>query len=515
MENFSEQISHIASRYAADSIVILGKGPSADLIDSRVLASSLLIGINDAERIHPADITVLNARWVLDGLERSGYQSSLYVAPWEFDAGDATVAVRHHVSLSHDSADMMMGRMMSTDLVIEDVLFVTALHLCRIVAELRGRPQEVFMIGFDFDASLGQSERIDVEYSPPGTERRRMQISPQEHYFLHALYLLQGTDLVVSHVGHKSFSALSPEEMNTRLTATDDELELPSTHAISVVAELTTNHFGDRQRLERMVRASAGAGADFVKVQKRQVETFYTADQLASPYHSPFGETFGDYRHQLELQAEDFEFLADLCESIGIGWFVSVLDSPSYDFVRELAPAMVKLPSTVSDHRDHLEYVAKEHSGPVVVSTGMTDDRYEEYVLAAFGHCSELYLLQCTSAYPTPAEDCNLSVITHYRDLREEHPNVRPGYSSHDDGWFASALAVAAGAVMIEKHVKYGATEWAHFDAVAVDLVAGDFTEFVSRVREAEAVMGTDEKAPTPREHHKYAPPGGATATTT
>jgi N-acetylneuraminate synthase len=504
-ESYSEQIRHIASRYSTDTIVVLGKGPSADLVDPRVLTDSLVIGINDAERIHPSDISLLNAEWVLEGLRRSGHRSSLYIAPWDFDAGGVPVAVRPHVPLGQD-ADLMMGRMMGPELIIEDVLLITALWVARAVAEQRGRRQDVYLVGFDFDASAGHSEHIDIEFSPGGADRRDAQISPQEHYFLHALYLLEDSELSVAHVGYKTYSALSPEELNTRRAGVSRASE-HSPHGVAVVAELTTNHFGDRPRLERMVRASAGAGADFVKVQKRDVETFYSAEQLSSAYHSPFGETFGDYRRQLELERDDFVYLAELCESLGIGWFATVLDPSSFDFVRELGPAMVKLPSTVSDHRDHLEYVASNHAGPVVVSTGMTDGAYEDYVLATFGHCEELYLLQCTSSYPAVAEDCNLSVITHYRELRVDHPNVRPGYSSHDNGWFASAMAVAAGAVMIEKHVKYGSTDWAHFDAVALDLSNGEFADYVSKVREAEIVMGTGDKSPTPREHHKYSRP--------
>ncbi|WP_312418923.1 N-acetylneuraminate synthase family protein, partial [Shinella sp.] len=95
---------------------------------------------------------------------------------------------------------------------------------------------------------------------------------------------------------------------------------------------------GDRGRLERMVRAARAAGADYVKVQKRDVETFYSPEQLAAPYKSPFGTTFADYRRQLELSADDFVFLDGLCKRLGIGWFASLLDEPSYRFVMNFAP---------------------------------------------------------------------------------------------------------------------------------------------------------------------------------
>lgn len=68
----------------------------------------------------------------------------------------------------------------------------------------------------------------------------------------------------------------------------------------------------------------------------------------------------------------------------------------------------------------------------------------------------------------------------------------------------ASALAVAAGAGMVEKHVKLGNTEWAHFDAVAVDLATEGFKEYVHNIRNAQVHVGSGEKKVTPSEHHKY-----------
>lgn len=112
--------------------------------------------------------------------------------------------------------------------------------------------------------------------------------------------------------------------------------------------------------------------------------------------------------------------------------------------------------------------------------------------------------MQANSAYPTPPADANIGVIRHYDRLSKTDPRIVPAYSSHDPGWFGSAMAVAAGARMVEKHVKLGNTDWAHFDAVALDLTTPDFRDYVTKIREAEVIVGYEEKAIAPSEHHKY-----------
>jgi sialic acid synthase SpsE len=260
--------------------------------------------------------------------------------------------------------------------------------------------------------------------------------------------------------------------------------------SVAVVAELTTNHFGDRERLKQMIIASHAAGADYVKLQRREVGTFYTPEQLAAPYTSPFGTTLGEYRTQLELTADDFAFVEDICSTVGIEWFASVLDLPSFAFIRQFSPTMLKLPSTISEHTELLLHVARTFDGSVVLSTGMTGPSHEDFVLGTFDRAEKLYLLQCNSAYPTPAEHCNVAVVRHY----------------HDRGWLASVLAVAAGARMVEKHVKLGATAWAHFNETALDLMDGSFASYVRHIREAELILGDGTKSPTGSENHKYHP---------
>lgn len=499
-DNFSDLVGVIASIYGTDTIFILGKGPSLDRIPAAVFAGSLTIGINDAERIHPTSISIFHADWAARAIEETGPKAQLYLTSTDFRAEGATVLRLPHVALSQENSDLMVQRLLSPDLVLEDVLFMSALRVARAVADRRGRVQRVYMVGFDFRPELGNARIEGKQYDTSGAALRNLVIGMQENFLLNALYMLQGSNLDVVHVGNRPYSRMGADELAAEfapVTARHD-------WQVSVVAELTTNHFGDRARLERMVRAAHAAGADYVKVQKRDVDSFYTAEQLAAPYRSPFGTTFGDYRHHLELTGEDFTFLAELCARLGIGWFASVLDEPSYRFITDFDPALIKLPSTISEYRDYLALVAASSDRGIVLSTGMTDKAYEDWVLETFALAPVLYLMQANSAYPTPQQDCNIGVLRHYSRLAHGNPRIIPAYSSHDPGWFGSAMAVAAGARMVEKHVKLGNTDWAHFDAVALDLTGSEFRDYVARIRDAEVIVGSEEKSIAPSEHHKY-----------
>ena len=89
-------------------------------------------------------------------------------------------------------------------------------------------------------------------------------------------------------------------------------------------------------------------------------------------------------------------------------------------------------------------------------------------------------------------------------ELSSKNPKIIPGYSSHDLGSICSMLAVASGAKMIEKHVKFGNVEWAHFDEVAIDLCNGDLQDFVNNIKKAEIILGEKRKQIMSSEHHKY-----------
>jgi sialic acid synthase SpsE len=139
----------------------------------------------------------------------------------------------------------------------------------------------------------------------------------------------------------------------------------------------------------------------------------------------------------------------------------------------------------------------------LVVSTGMTKKNYLYKCAKLFKENKKLYLLHCVSSYPTTASDANISIINFIKDLSRKYKNIVPGYSSHDLTNTASALAIACGARLIEKHIKISSKKWAHFDETALD-VNYEFPLWVDYIRSAEKLLGNQNKKIYKSEHHKY-----------
>ena len=521
MEYFSPQISRIASKYDTDEIFIVGKGPSVDQIDPEIFSRGIVINLNDSGRIVPGNFCVFHAPWVVESLSEFGFGTAFYIASQDLPPGVSGVKV-DYVPMDEESSDLMVQRFNEDGFSIEGVLLVSALKVAKLIADQRMKRQKIYMIGFDFNIGKGYSKKIETDYSGDEKNYQSNIISSQEHYYLMFAHLLRNSNLHVQHFGTKSYSDLDLDDFNRRFTgrssrvgetespknASQPAKAKPNPHRaddrVLITAEITTNHFGDLNRLEKMVRRASDCGADLVKLQKRDVESFYSKAQLDSAYQSPFGETFRDYRNALELDEAAFASLDELCREVGIQWFVSLLDLPSFHFMQKFSPPLLKLPSTISQHEEFIKAVSEDFTGPVVVSTGFTEQSYEDFIIETFVRNEKLFILQCTLAYPTPPEDCNVAVVRHYHKLSKRYPNVLAGYSSHDFGATGCMLAVAAGAKMIEKHVKFGDTDWAHFDSVALDLKTDEFAKFVSDIRLAERMVGDEVKKPTDNEHHKY-----------
>lgn len=524
MENFFNQLKSIVSASGTfDRLIILGKGDSVSSIDSSTFENSFIINLNDSEKIFSGDLCLFHNRWVTTSLEENGYKASHYVTILNVMdrlsyPNDKFFFVDYN-NISFESFDRLITDFYKRDFFLSDFLLLSALKVAYLISQIKNKNLNIYLLGFDFYTT--NKDTIN-NYSGHELEYKNVLFSTQKGYLkLIKRYINEKGSNKIIHVGNLDISDLKIKQYNSEfsklesstITAFDMKAsyidlvkKVKNDSYVITVAELTNNHLGNEERLRKMIGLAKEAGADMIKVQKRDVNTFYSSEELNSSYISPFGNTLEDYRSGVELTEYLFNVLIEECKAHEIIWFASVLDYPSLKFIKKFDPVLVKIPSTISNHKNYISQVAKEFTGDIVVSTGFTDKDYESFVLETFLPGRNLFLLQCTSSYPAPPESCQISVIRHYEELSiiKNIPGLIPGYSSHDVGNLGSMLAVAAGAKMIEKHVKLGNVDWVHFDGVALDLLEDTFKKFVSDVRKAELLSGSKIKQIHHQEHHKY-----------
>lgn len=517
MENYLSQIKNIVSELQTNKIYILGKGPTAGKINTATLEDGIVININDSERIFPGQFCLVHSLWAHESIKANGAKAETYFSS-RANPSDSNWSQLPYEPETFETSERTISIMENNQLSITDFLFISATKLALAIQQVLSKKMEVYFIGFDFYSNV---PNVISDFSDHQPEYTEMVLKTQESVFKTVKkYFVSSEKINFLHVGSRTFSDISVETFNRVDVSLTKPNSLKQNNIFYqrlldstkegipiIVAELTNNHIGDENRLRAMIRLAKGAGANAIKVQKRDVDTFYTETELNSSYDSPFGKTLRDYRKGVELDDRLFDVLIEECANNEIFWFLSILDINSFEYVKKYDLPLLKLPSTISKHKNFLLNVRENFKGDLVISTGFTDTEYENFVLDNFTENRKLFLLQCTSSYPAPPESCQISVIRHYNNLRiKKYANIVPGYSSHDVGSIASMMALSAGALMVEKHVKLGDLDWIHFDGVALDLSSNQFRTFVHDMKIAHSICGKQEKEIHSVEHHKYEP---------
>ncbi|WP_341582257.1 N-acetylneuraminate synthase family protein [Marinobacter metalliresistant] len=186
------------------------------------------------------------------------------------------------------------------------------------------------------------------------------------------------------------------------------------------IAEVSSNHHRDLQRCLDFIDIAAASGSDAVKFQLFKIDELFAPEILAvSEAHR--------LRRQWELPVEFIPALKHRCRERGIQFSCT----PFYlGAVDELAPYVdfFKIASYELLWGELLQACARTGL-PIVLSTGMaTPDEIDQAVASLReAGASEITLLHCVSAYPTPIDECNLAVLETYR----QRYGVRAGWSDH------------------------------------------------------------------------------------
>jgi len=215
------------------------------------------------------------------------------------------------------------------------------------------------------------------------------------------------------------------------------------------------------------------AGCDYVKFQKRDVDTVYTQEFLKLPRESPWGITQGDQKRGLELNLEKYHEIDHYSKEIGLPWFASSWDELSLKQMDTFNPPFHKIASPMVTNELFLHQVASMGK-KVIISCGACEWSHIDYAVnTMIEHGVPFILMHCVSEYPCPDDHVNLRMI---HTLKERYPGVPIGYSNHSSGIESCVGAAYLGAAFIEIHVTldrsaYGSDQSASLERRGVELV--------------------------------------------
>ncbi len=261
---------------------------------------------------------------------------------------------------------------------------------------------------------------------------------------------------------------------------------------VFVIAEIGVNHNGDADRARELVAAAAAAGADAVKLQLFRTHRLLSNQAMLAAYQDGQADSAEDLLSGLALSFDDMRRVGDAAREAGLRFVVTPFSLEDVADLAQLNVDLVKIASPDAVNTPLLD-AAATLDRPLLISTGACESDELATAAATITRCGGA-LLQCVSAYPTPEEDAALGGIAALR----QRWGVAVGYSDHTVSIETSALAVAAGAVVIEKHLTYDRTAPGPDHAASLD--PAGFAACVAKVRAAATMMGPVRKAMLPIE---------------
>ena len=177
----------------------------------------------------------------------------------------------------------------------------------------------------------------------------------------------------------------------------------------------------------------------------------------------------------------------------GILCFSSPFDKTAVDFLETLNTPAYKIASFEITDIPLIKYTASKGK-PIIISTGIAN--HDDIDLAvktcrSVGN-NDIALLKCTSSYPSPIDEANISMIS---DLSSKY-KVISGLSDHTMGDTVLIISIALGAKIIEKHFILDKSIGGPDSSFSMD--EKEFTIMVKRVRDAESAIGKIDYSLTP-----------------
>ena len=272
------------------------------------------------------------------------------------------------------------------------------------------------------------------------------------------------------------------------------------TNRTLIIAEAGVNHNGELGMAKQLIDVAAEAGADLVKFQTFNADRLVTQSARKADYQiviTDADETQYEMLHRLELSIDMHKELITHCDKRNIVFFSTGFDIESIDLLVSLGLNRFKIPSGEITNLPYLRHIGR-FDKPVILSSGMaTMDEIEmavDVLEQAGTSRKNITVLHCTSEYPTPINEVNLTAMLSIQKAF----NIEVGYSDHTSGIEVAIAAVALGATVIEKHFTLDRNLSGPDHKASLE--PEELKSMVTAIRNIEVALGDGVKRPTPDE---------------
>jgi len=268
------------------------------------------------------------------------------------------------------------------------------------------------------------------------------------------------------------------------------------------ILEMANNHMGNVEHGLKIIRDMYEIVKDYpfrfgFKLQFRELDTFIHPD-FKDRSDLKFVKRFSETR----LDMDSMRRLRDEMVKCNFVTICTPFDEPSVAAIEDLGFDIIKVASCSFTDWPLLERVSQS-TKPIIASTAGSSLEDIDRVVSFFEHREkEFALMHCVGEYPTLAGDLNLKQISL---LKKRYPQVRVGFSTHEDPENVDAvkIAIGCGASIFEKHVgvptesyklnNYSATpaqvgKWLDSASIAYEMAGEEFERMVFKQSEIDSL---------------------------
>lgn len=222
------------------------------------------------------------------------------------------------------------------------------------------------------------------------------------------------------------------------------------TRNVEIIAELAQGFEGKPEQTHLLLRAAARAGATAVKYQ------LVYADELATPDYQYY-----DLFKTLEMPDEFWHGLAKSAADQNIQLNLDIFGIKSLKLAEEIGVKTVKVHGTDISNIGFLEEIAKSNIDRVLLGAGGAFNSEIDKAIQVLSN-KKVNILLGFQSYPTPNETNQIARVKLLNDkYKAENKDITVGFADHAPPesplrFALAAMAVGAGATIIEKHLTLG-----------------------------------------------------------